>query len=115
MMVPPRTSDYATPRSKALAKELRRTLDDFRAREPKTSGEEVRAALASVTPDTWYTPARRVAIAVTVALCVAVFALVASTAEGRQRGRPTPWVPIAAVLAAGVAAVAAAWMRTRDD
>ncbi len=115
MIVPPSTSTLATPRSKALAKDLRRALDDFAAREPKVSAEEVRAALASVTPGTWYTPARRVAVAVTVALAVAVFALVASTEEGRQRGRPTPWIPIAVVLAAGTAAVVGAWMRTRDD
>ena len=72
-------------RAQDLEHELRATIAGFQSREPKTNADDVRMALAAVTPGTPATPARRIATIVTVVGLTVVFGLI-----GLLMGAPAP-------------------------
>lgn len=108
-------AQHTNARTRDLTAALRATIATFQAEHPKVTPDEVRAALQAVTPGTRNTPTRRAAIIATAVLGVGIFAIVGSTAEGRNQGRPMPWILIMSVLVPCVATVAVLWLRARDD
>ena len=112
MFIPPQ---HTNARTRDLTTALRATIATFQAEHPKLTPDEVRGALQAVTPGTRNTPARRAAMIATALLGVGIFAMVGSTAEARNQGRPMPWILISAILLPCVAIVVVLWLRTRND
>ncbi|MBC7894153.1 MAG: hypothetical protein H7066_02010 [Cytophagaceae bacterium] len=106
---------HTNARTRDLTEALRATIATFQAKHPKVTPDEIRGALQAVTPGTRNTPARRAAMIATAVLGIGLFAIVGSTAEDRNQGRPVPWILITSILVPCVAAVAVLWLRARDD
>ena len=105
----------SSKRSQDLEQELRATIAGFQSRDPRTSADDVRMALAAVTPVTPVTPARRVATLASVVGGVAVAGLLSLFMGARENGRPLPWIVLTVGIAVALAAIGAAWARVRND
>ena len=106
-------SAIATRRSKDLTRQLHQTLDDFRAREPKVSSEEIELALDAVRPGKKRNATSREIALTVVALVVALG--IGMLVSARQHGARLPVIPIVAAAVAVIGAVIVLLVRLRDD
>lgn len=111
----PQAHAHTSTRTRDLTAQLRATIDAYQLKHPKTSAEEIRAALAAVTPGTRYTKARGMAILATVLFFLGVFGAVINSVERVRDGEPVAWILLLALLAPALALVLMLWLRTQDD
>ena len=114
MVYVPVHTQQPSRRSRELAEQLRATIADYQAREPKLNSDEVRLALQSVTPGAGISPARRALIVASAVFAVLLAGVIAATANARAEGKPVPIVWLVAGLAAGLGAIAILVARARD-
>ncbi|MGQ0649148.1 MAG: hypothetical protein ACT4P7_16455 [Gemmatimonadaceae bacterium] len=108
-------AQHQSRRSQELADELRGSIASYQARNPKVNSDEIRQALAAVTPGGRMPRAKAIAISAAIIFAVGVLGTVMSTLEGVKRGRPVPVVPIVVLGSAGLALVAILFARARDN
>lgn len=103
-----------SPRARTLAAELRATIDNFRAREPKTTDAEVQLAVATLTSHT-ASPARILASVFTAIAAIAIGVVIAAGTSAAADGARVPWTAIIIGLTVLVATVTLLWVRARDE
>lgn len=102
-------------RSRELADALRATIASYQAGEPKLTTDEIRAAVAAVTPGAT-SRAKNVAIVAAVVGGVAAMGTLGTVLESSKQGRAIPWTPITIAIAVALvgAAIVFAWTRNRE-
>lgn len=108
-------AQHVSSLTRDLTAALRATIDAHQRKHPKTSADEIRAALAAVTPGTRYTPAWRLAVFSTVMFCLTLFGAFVAAIEHHDDRKPIPWIVLSAVVVPAFGIMCMLWMRTMDD